>query len=224
MHLSKVELSRAPGAISAWASALRESARFDQGHKLVWTLFARDRHTKRDFLWREIETGSFMVLSNEEPKDETKLWRIATKSFEPELAAGDRLSFSLRANPAIAVRTPGQRGKRADAVMHAKRPARERAAKGLQNLDAAGEQSAALAWLYAREQRIGAVFDRERCSATGYGVVRAGKGPTGDISFATVDYEGVLEVRDPAAFFRALSAGIGKAKAYGCGLMLIRRI
>ncbi len=223
MYLSRVELSSGPGALAAWASALKDSARFDQGHKLVWTLFSRGKATKRNFLWREIDTGSYMILSQDAPADETKLWRIATKRFEPELSAGDRLAFSLRANPAVAVKVPGQRGKRADAVMHAKRPTTERTANELPAFGAGKRQSAALDWLFRRKHRLGVDFDCDRCSAAGYGVIRAGRGPTGVISFAAVDYEGVLEVRDPVAFTSALLAGIGKAKAYGCGLMLIRR-
>ena len=38
-----------------------------------------------------------------------------------------------------------------------------------------------------------------------------------------LDYEGVLEVQDSAAFGIALARGFGRAKAFGCGLMLIRR-
>jgi CRISPR system Cascade subunit CasE len=33
----------------------------------------------------------------------------------------------------------------------------------------------------------------------------------------------VLEVQAPHVFVRALHRGFGKAKAFGCGLMLIRR-
>jgi len=224
MYLSRVELPRGPGALSAWAAALKDSARSDCGHKLIWTLFSRGEENKRTFLWREIEAGSFITLSQDEPRDETKLWRIATKEFAPELVAGDRLAFSLRANPAVAVKVQGQRGKRADAIMHAKRPAKEREAKGLQTLDREGQENVALDWLYKREARLGVMFDRNRCAATSYDVIRTGESANGGrISFAAVDYEGVLEVREPLAFLAALSAGIGKAKAYGCGLMLIRR-
>ena len=224
MYLSRVDLSRAPGALSAWAAALKDSAGFDCGHKLIWTLFSRGEDSKRTFLWREIETGSYITLSQDEPRDETKLWRISTKEFAPELIAGDKLAFSLRANPAVAVKVEGLRGKRADAIMHAKRPAKEREAKGLQTLDREGQGKAALDWLYKREARLGIIFDRERCAAMSYDVIRAGESANrGRISFAAVDYEGVLEVREPPAFLAALSAGIGKAKAYGCGLMLIRR-
>jgi CRISPR system Cascade subunit CasE len=44
------------------------------------------------------------------------------------------------------------------------------------------------------------------------------------IELATVDFEGTLEVADPARFLDALVRGVGPAKAFGCGLMLVRRI
>jgi CRISPR system Cascade subunit CasE len=226
MYLSRAELARGAGAMAAWAPILKDHASFDRGHKLVWTLFAQGPETKRTFLWREVEPGSYIILSQEEPRDETKLWRIATKRFEPELSPGDRLAFSLRANPAVAVSAgPGRRGMRADAVMHAKRPAKEREAGGVPALDAAGREKAALGWLFKREERLGVIFDRELCSMAGYGVIRAGGSPNGgEISFASADFEGVLQVQKPADFTDALAKGIGKAKAYGCGLMLIRRV
>ncbi|MGA7978862.1 MAG: type I-E CRISPR-associated protein Cas6/Cse3/CasE [Chromatiaceae bacterium] len=37
-------------------------------------------------------------------------------------------------------------------------------------------------------------------------------------------FEGVLTVRDPHALVRHLENGIGPAKAFGCGLMMVRRI
>lgn len=43
----------------------------------------------------------------------------------------------------------------------------------------------------------------------------------GRVSIVTVTFDGHLEVRDPAVFRRALTQGIGKAKAYGCGLLTL---
>jgi len=43
------------------------------------------------------------------------------------------------------------------------------------------------------------------------------------IQFSSVDYEGLLEVTDVDAFTARLLEGLGRAKAFGCGLMLIRR-
>lgn len=37
----------------------------------------------------------------------------------------------------------------------------------------------------------------------------------------TVTFDGRLEVTDPAALRRTLTQGIGKAKAYGCGLITL---
>lgn len=42
--------------------------------------------------------------------------------------------------------------------------------------------------------------------------------------FSTLDYEGVLTVTEPELFVRSVTTGLGKARAFGCGLMLIRRI
>ena len=42
-------------------------------------------------------------------------------------------------------------------------------------------------------------------------------------TFSVLDLEGVLEVIDPAMFLQHLSTGFGRAKAFGCGLMLIRQ-
>lgn len=39
----------------------------------------------------------------------------------------------------------------------------------------------------------------------------------------TVTFDGRLEVTDPAALRRTLTLGLGKAKAYGCGLMTLAK-
>ena len=43
-------------------------------------------------------------------------------------------------------------------------------------------------------------------------------------SFNSLDLSGELEVLDVDAFTQGLYAGIGRAKAFGCGLMMIRRV
>jgi CRISPR system Cascade subunit CasE len=59
----------------------------------------------------------------------------------------------------------------------------------------------------------------------GYRVLRPprpSKGP--QMRIAVLEFEGVLTVIDPNVFLAALVRGFGRAKAYGCGLMLIARI
>ena len=41
--------------------------------------------------------------------------------------------------------------------------------------------------------------------------------------YSTLDFQGVLTVGDPDSLLPAIARGFGAAKAYGCGLMLIRR-
>ncbi len=45
-----------------------------------------------------------------------------------------------------------------------------------------------------------------------------------DIRFSSVDYSGVLDVVDIELIRKALFEGIGHAKAFGYGLMLIRPV
>ena len=44
-----------------------------------------------------------------------------------------------------------------------------------------------------------------------------------DAGFSSVDFEGEVEVVDAGLFSKALFEGIGPAKGFGCGLMLVRR-
>lgn len=43
-------------------------------------------------------------------------------------------------------------------------------------------------------------------------------------SLHRVDFAGELSVLDAGKFARALVTGIGHAKAFGCGLLLVRRL
>ena len=46
--------------------------------------------------------------------------------------------------------------------------------------------------------------------------------PTG-VQFSTVDLSGELVVSDVERFSKVLSHGLGSAKAFGCGLLMVRR-
>jgi CRISPR system Cascade subunit CasE len=47
------------------------------------------------------------------------------------------------------------------------------------------------------------------------------RGENGRVTIKTATYDGRLEVTDVDAFRRTLTGGLGKAKAYGCGLMTL---
>lgn len=225
MILSKAKLSRAAGTQGSLAKVLLSGTQGDRSHGLVWSLFSKSDDAKRDFLFREIEPGSYMIISSREPIDPHGLWIVKSQPFAPALHVGDRLSFVLRANPAMAVPQPGQkRGLRVDAIMHAK----SKVSKAERSMFSVSDaERIGLEWLFKRGPAIGVDFVAEACSATGYrqvSIPRTGRERGKPIEFSEIDYEGVLTVTDPDKLCAALANGIGKAKAYGCGLMLIRRV
>jgi len=225
MYLTKAALRRDSGPKGSYAAQLLDAAGRDNAHRLVWALFSETGGEQRDFLFREVEPGEYIVLSKREPTDATGLWSLQTRPFEPEFQIGQKLGFLLRANPAETAKLAGVkngRAKRVDAVMNAKRP---RAERGNATFDAQEVEEAALNWLVKRQNRLGVVFDTARCAVSAYDVLRVPRGRSGeDMRFGVADYEGVMQVQDPAALLTAVCGGIGKAKAFGCGLMLVRPV
>jgi CRISPR system Cascade subunit CasE len=212
-----------------------DNKRVGVSHRMVWTLFPDAPDAKRDFLWREEKPGHFILLSERKPKP-GPLLDVETRSFEPELAAGQHLAFRLRANPTIAIRTEGKtRGVRHDVVMHALRPVTKGARAvprnrelGWSAVDAETPPAlgAPLQWLQRQGERHG--FSVDGAAALSYATVRiprdlAPQPRRQDIRFGAVDLDGVLTLNDPAAFLSAVCHGFGRAKAFGCGLMLIKR-
>jgi CRISPR system Cascade subunit CasE len=181
-------------------------------HSLLWTLFAEDPAAVRDFLYRQIAAASFLIVSNRPPFDRSGLWTLETKPYAPQFTIGDRLAFSLRASPSRSLRTPGAgRGRRIDPFA------------GL-DADATPSRRNALAleWLFARATRLGGEVDRMKCRAERLHHLRIPRPAAAPIQVPVVDYSGVLEVTDPDALTQAVRAGVGRAKAFGCGLLLVR--
>lgn len=222
LFLSRARLRRdaAVDALAALLVPAETGARTGAAHRLVWALFADGPDRRRDFLWREEAPGRFLLLSRREPADAHGLFEIDVKPFEPSLAPGDRLGFALRANPVVARRTdPAQRhAKHHDVVMDALRhvPPRERAAQRRAVIEEAGR-----AWLARQGEQHG--FAPDEFAVDGYETFRVPRGQAGPVTYGRLDFEGRLTVRDPDQFLARLVAGFGRARAFGCGLMLIRR-
>jgi CRISPR system Cascade subunit CasE len=204
-------------------------------HRLVWSLFADSINRKRDFLWREAGPGTFYLLSERLPQDTHGIFELAPpRAFTPSLLPGDHLAFVLRANATIARARPGGRGKPCDVVMnalHGVPPGPERA-----RARAAAVQTAALTWIEGQGARNGFSLARRPSFTTapeglqpwldvlGHRVVRVNRGDAPAARFGVLDLQGVVEVGDPTRFLTAIQRGFGRAKAFGCGLMLIRRV
>jgi CRISPR system Cascade subunit CasE len=78
------------------------------------------------------------------------------------------------------------------------------------------------AWLARQGETHGFALSGE-VGIDGYEPVRIARDDRPDARFSRVDFSGVLTVENPHAFLPALATGFGRARAFGCGLMLIRR-
>jgi len=218
LYLSRLRLSQSPSvqALDKLLNPEGQGARLDAHHRLIWAAFAESADQTRDFLWREDGKGNFFALSAR-PPIASDLFAVDVKPFAPVLQAGDRLEFTLRANA-----TRDRKGKgRVDVVMDALH-AVAKAERAAQRMDIAQQEGAA--WL-ARQGEAGG-FRVIKADVSDYSVAALpdyrGK-RKGQPQFGILDLTGVIEVIDPAAFLRKLASGFGRARAFGCGLMLVRR-
>ncbi|RAH36337.1 type I-E CRISPR-associated protein Cas6/Cse3/CasE [Halomonas sp. SL1] len=200
-------------------------------HQLLWRLFP-EHQGERPFLFRqEMEEPEgegaprglplFYVLSDREPVPIAGLLEAQCKPFSPTLEPGERLAFRLRANPTVAKSVAGQRGRRADVLMAAKYPFEAGGERKSQACGAAMD-AAAREWLVARAESFGFRLPVDP-EVGAYRQHALSKDKGRPIRFSSVDYEGLLEVTDPGRLIETMAQGVGRAKAFGCGLMLLRR-
>lgn len=190
----------------------------DAHHRLVWSAFAGDPAATRDFLWRDMGGGVFLVLSPRPPQASALFEEPQVQPFAPDLAAGDRLAFVLRANATRTVTEADGKKRHRDVVMAALHGL-PKGARATARLDLA--QEAGRGWLEGQGARAG--FGLRAAGVTAYDVVEPPGQGTRRPRFGVLELEGVIDVTDPAAFLARLAQGFGRAKAFGCGLMLIRR-
>ena len=236
--MTRAELDR-----NAPDHALRElldppdpNAALNAHHKLMWTLFP-DSEAKRDFLWRNDQGGKFLILSAREPKS-SGLFRLETKPYAPRLAEGDRLAFLLRVNATrdLSRQTTKDKandskekrssGRRVDVVIHAMHQHGINAQSGDDNKRANRRmefaEKMAAEWLAAQGERRGFEIEGE-IMLDDYSVLQLKRGGNKKATFGVLDVRGILRVSNPTQLLETLYTGIGRARAFGCGLMLVRR-
>jgi CRISPR system Cascade subunit CasE len=77
-------------------------------------------------------------------------------------------------------------------------------------------------WLINRSEKHGFIANNIEHYAHVQHSLKYSKG--NNASFNSIDYNGKLEVTNPELFFDMLVNGLGPAKGFGCGLMLIRKV
>jgi CRISPR system Cascade subunit CasE len=188
-------------------------------HQQIWRLFpGEERETRRNdeelrqgFLFRieDNPTGRparLLVQSRRAPVSASGLAVIDTREIHPQPVARQRLAFLLTANPVKTIadtQRDAKPGKKSD--------------KCRVPLIKEEDQRA---WLTRKFVSAGEI---ETADALPHAPTYFRKGNRGG-KLATVTFEGVLRVRDPKQLAALLENGVGPAKGFGCGLLLLRSV
>lgn len=199
-----------------------------QVHRLLWSLFADDSERKRDFLYQYENTKNlptFYSVSERAPLDGGGIWDIESKLYEPALHVDQRLSFSLCANPIRTKRDAEGKQHRHDVIMNAKNQLKlDDVPRADWPCEAEIVQNVGFEWLARKGEQYGFMVNEREVRADGYRQERFYKAKgKHHVKISTVDFTGLLSVTDPERFQNALYRGIGPAKGFGCGLMMVRR-
>lgn len=193
------------------------------GSRILWRLDVDNPH--RPVLWlvspEKPDLDGLMSQVGASDADGSPAWQ--SREYTPlldGLRAGQRFAFRFMANPTRSVRVrEGEDTKPVEHVTaeHQVRWLVERAERcGFRILHSdvtlpdTGEQALSLR-LYHRER---VTFSR-RGRADGSG---------SRVTLVRVGYEGALEVTDAEALRTVLTGGLGRARAYGCGLLTLARL
>lgn len=207
MFLSRVEIP--------WQSARNPY----ELHRQLWKLFpgepketrAGSDEARQGFLFRieQAPTGRpahLLVQSRLSPRVATGLTLAGTKEFSPSPTVGQRLAFVLTANPIKTIQDEQREAK-----------AGKQSDKCRVPLIKEEDQRA---WI---ERKLSSAAELEAVTVLPHAPTYFRKGNRGG-KLVTVTYEGVLKVTEPAVLIELMENGIGPAKAFGCGLLLVRRI
>ncbi len=238
LHFSRLTLRRDAADIAPLLQVLQPSKSSDRlavDHRLIWTVIPPDVRTdveqsrtagtpKSAFLWRaDRQRGRYYFLGPK-PLEDSPFFTIETKPFEPALSPEDRLAFDLRLNATVdrkvGVDSQGKAiRQRCDVAMDLlKEEAKpDRAGSRMQLAE-----KAAYDWLTTRATEHGFHLDKLRLE--GYRAERFARRGGKFGTLGIFDLKGALTITEPNSFLARLRQGFGRGKAFGCGLMLIKRI
>ncbi|MGK2913823.1 MAG: type I-E CRISPR-associated protein Cas6/Cse3/CasE [Porticoccaceae bacterium] len=204
-------------------------------HRQLWRLFpgeapesrASSAEERQSFLFRveQSQTGRparLLVQSRRPPTRADGVSIVATRTFQPNPSAGQRLAFLLTANPVKTIVDTEVESKPDKLKRHVERSDGQmdktpRLPKSRVPLIKEEEQRQ---WLSRKLAGAGMV---EGVSVLPHAPTYFRKGRRSG-KFVTVTFEGVLKVTDAECLTDLLTTGIGPAKAFGCGLLLVRRL
>jgi CRISPR system Cascade subunit CasE len=219
-YFSRVTLL--PGAkLTDWYRQALQRGESYRDHAVVWRLFPGDG-VRRDFLFRAGGANAdghltYYVVSRRRPSALVGMLQLECKAYQPVFEVGERLAFTLRANPTVSRGEGGTRSKRHDVLMDAKRGKQGEAVREAM-------EAAATRWLAKRAPGMGMEVEASALRFDGYRqhrCIRSGQPP---LQFSSVDFHGAAVVRDPGRLVEALFNGVGHSKGFGCGMLMVRRL
>lgn len=219
MHISQLKFLSQAQSIRERAALARDLAQPYRRHQMVWKLFSNSE--SRDFIYRcdERSPQDMLVVSKQEP-DNLDWVQIRTKPYQPQLEAGDKLSFKVCVNPAVDIKQEGsKKSKRVDAIYHAIQNMKRNQESFVR---AEIEQTKGQEWLAKRGEKFG--FELNHAVVSEYQTHQVSPPKRRSIRFSTIQMHGVLTVSSPSDFCEMLFRGLGREKAFGCGLMLVKRV
>jgi CRISPR system Cascade subunit CasE len=209
-------------------------------HRLMWSVMpearqrrwdraAPERQARAPFLWREADRARRYYLLGPRPVENSPYFEIETKPFGLALSPGERLFFDLRVHATVD-RKFGETAhghplrKRIDVAMDALL-AGERGKPG-EKANRAGRrapaaETAAREWLKTQGDPNG--FRLLAMDLIAYRVQSVPRRRGTPARLGVFDVAGLLETTEPNLLAERVRKGFGRAKAFGCGLMLLRR-
>ncbi len=194
-----------------------------EAHQALWRAFSDSADRRRDFLYRQIDQRTFLTVSRREPPPSGMFLRRDVKPYAPQLRDGERIHFSLRFNPVVKRRDEGGRQLRINLVQDWRRKLLEEGTpeSKMPSWHAIAETAAAH-WLDSRKETLG--IAAQTILVETYTLEQFEKANSrAPITLARIDMTGFATVTDAASLGEALIRGVGCAKGFGFGLLLVRR-
>ncbi len=198
-------------------------------HKKIWELVSRNENQKRDFLYR-VEYDAYQnikhiyLLAPNQISSQKSIKIAVSPRYQPQLETGEFLFFKLRANPIIKRKENGK-AKEYSLVMDAKHQFKKNG-QNYQEQFSLDEliHDVGMKWLIRKGEQHGfsvKQFEVRTNNDCEYSVKLPGKKV---FTLRTLDFEGKLKIVDADQFKKSLFNGIGSAKAFGCGMMMVKKI
>lgn len=188
-------------------------------HQFVWNLFDDPDLDRRNFLYRlDADPRPVLYLvSDRSPVTVPDGWGLHTTPYDPQPEEDEVLAFRLRANATVSRSNPA----------HGKAAGRHSVvADALRGHDGAWREAmlgAYESWMRRKGEHHGfELLDRFEV-ADHKKVTARHKREGRQLRFDQGDLHGLLRVTEPVALRRALLEGVGRSRAFGCGLLMVRR-